>query len=339
MYLKYMDSFRGLAILSIVLPHCIFASFYTWSLDSVSFPLLKTLGAGSTSLFVFISGFLFQYLIQKYHYLKYLKTKFFYIILPYLIVSIPAIFRAIYLNAEPTFQAHNIGAQVALYYLTGMQLTAFWFMPTIILFYFISPVLYQIDKYHKLYWLLPIAILLSIWIPRDLSEIHNPLRSFVHYFAFYLFGMFVSHYHEQVLQWIKRYLYSLLTVFILLFSFEYAWRYLGLIHHGNGSDYTEMINTVRLFPEILLLVYVMKKQEVQLYPRLHLLASMSFGIYFVHSYVLLVSNALLPKLGVQLEANLVLFLLHYGLIIGLSMCVLGLIKRLFRTKSRFLVGY
>jgi len=90
-FLRYIHNFRAIAILLIVAGHCVLG--LTWG--NYKYPLFKNLFIiilmNGTVLFVFIAGFLFQHLSSNFSYQKYLLKKNKYVILPYIICSIPAI--------------------------------------------------------------------------------------------------------------------------------------------------------------------------------------------------------------------------------------------------------
>ena len=68
--LNYINVFRGLAILLIVAGHTMqFGTKGTW-INDTAFEILT----GGTALFIFISGFLFQHLSDKFEYKTYLKN-------------------------------------------------------------------------------------------------------------------------------------------------------------------------------------------------------------------------------------------------------------------------
>ena len=89
-YLKHIQYFRAFAIINIVFIH-------TWEFPSdcrhnASFYLLNTIRElvfhDSTIYFLFISGFLFQYLSPKFELLKYYKSKLHYVIFPYIFMTL-----------------------------------------------------------------------------------------------------------------------------------------------------------------------------------------------------------------------------------------------------------
>lgn len=95
-----------------------------------------------TAIFLLISGFLFQFLLPKYEFSSFMKKKITNVILPYIIVSIPAIL--IYLLGYKT--VHNwidiseLLSNSKLYaifyfYLTGGHLGPLWFIPVLTLIF------------------------------------------------------------------------------------------------------------------------------------------------------------------------------------------------------------
>lgn len=87
-----LENFRGVAIIFVMLSHI--SSFQ--SMGAASNYLFFFLG-DATAWFVFISGYLFYYLeVNKFKYFDYMQKKLKYVILPYLILSIPAILVGLY---------------------------------------------------------------------------------------------------------------------------------------------------------------------------------------------------------------------------------------------------
>ena len=111
-------------------------------------------------------GFLFQHLSHKYDMLNYWKKKFQTIILPYFVISIPAILLRLHNNYVPFtvsesahFEDWNVVLKIVYFYATGAHLLPFWYIPMIILFYCISSLLVILDKNGK--FLLAAASLLT----------------------------------------------------------------------------------------------------------------------------------------------------------------------------------
>ncbi|EPG2343022.1 TPA: acyltransferase family protein, partial [Klebsiella pneumoniae] len=97
--LNYIHSIRGIAAFFIVLIHCNIFMSKEGMLNAFFYHFLTEW----TAIFLLISGFLFQFLLPKYEFSSFMKKKITNVILPYIIVSIPAIL--IYLLGYKT--VHN----------------------------------------------------------------------------------------------------------------------------------------------------------------------------------------------------------------------------------------
>src|SRR5688500_9095908 len=96
-FLHYIHYFRGAAILLIVGLHACIS--LKWGDAVLQRKLALVLFNNGTVLFVFISGYLFYHLNKNhFDYVDYLKKKFLYVIIPYLVVSIPAIIDKFYFD-------------------------------------------------------------------------------------------------------------------------------------------------------------------------------------------------------------------------------------------------
>lgn len=330
-----------MAIVLIVSVHCIFLDFINWEIpDSFIATLLYYFLLLSSTLFVFIAGFLFQHLSNKYSFKHYIFSKLKFIILPYIIVSIPAIVKVIYLPFSDDIQLipdYPVFAQVLAYYVTGNHIGSFWFIPAITIFYILSPIFFALDKNRTIYWFLPLLFMVSVLIPREVSPyhtIHNPLQSFAHFFSVYIFGMFVSRYKEQVLQYSQRYLWVLVIIFTVFFSMEL---YYKLIFYNELVNYG--FNFFRWIALCLIITYLFFKYDHKIGKKLNPLAEMSFGIFFVHSYFLSFLQKTFSYLQISLSGNILIILCVSAFIISASMTFLWVMKKTFGNHSRLLVGY
>ena len=99
MFVAHVHNFRGLAISLIVAVHCL--SIFDWSASPGLERWLKILLLNATVFFLFIAGYLFQHLSARFHYPSYLQTKFRNVVLPYLVVSIPALILFTFVMQRP----------------------------------------------------------------------------------------------------------------------------------------------------------------------------------------------------------------------------------------------
>lgn len=330
-FLVYINNFRGFSILLIVAVHC---TYLIANSLPVSYTILESLLENSTMLFLFIGGFLFQYLINRYSYKSYLLKKFKYIIMPYLIMSVPAI---VMITLRPGWQGDNwlvtpsfmekpLYVRVILFYLTGAHLSPFWYLPMIAIFYLLFPVFRFIDSRPKLYWIIPVWLVVSLIVGRP-PQNDNPFRAFVYFMPVYLSGMFTSHYFSRVMSVARKYWAVLVLLFIVFTLLSF------LNHH---ISYLQKMATTYL----LLMFFYYKRPSVVFNNIFGVLATYSFGLYFIHKYVIYAILNLFYKFSMAhfFKNGLLPFFILIAIIVGFSVLLLFPVKVLFRDKSRMLVG-
>ena len=324
-FLSYIHNFRGIAIFYIVAGHCI--SAFDWQYAPFLGRIIRMLLGNGTVFFVFIAGYLFQYLSHKYKPKKYLFTKLTTVLLPYLLVSIPAIVYFVFFQQRetvwPGFYDNPHWLQVIYFYLTGLHLAPFWFIPMICLFYIISPVLYALDKHKVSYLLLPFLILLSCNYPRG-----DVLQSFVHFLSVYFFGMYLSHYRESI----NGFLIKATTIFLLTAI------YLSLLYFEYIFENIVYLNFIRKLILCCIFIGLLLVFDIK-YKPLELLAEWSFGIFFIHSYIITLFKLTEQKfLGHILIGNIPLFIFFVALIFSICLLIVGLLKKIFGNKTKYIIG-
>lgn len=336
-FLRYIHNFRGFAILTIVATHVI--AWLQWSDERIQKVTYILIGNG-TVYFVFIAGFLFQFLSSKYEYKSYLVKKLKYVLLPYLFTSIPAISLCIIgkIYSPPTwfserFSNLSIPGQVLFYLLTGAHLPPFWFIPMIAIFYIISPILIWVDKHPKVYWILPTLLMLTAVVPRAAHDA-NIIQSFVHFLSVYIMGMFCSHFREEIFSIMPKKYFWLLSGFVILTVLEIA-----------ITPRLSAINTLSKLILSVFIIYFLWLAEFRLPKRFHdvmgALAELSFGIYFLHGYFLIAYAGVAIQFRFDpfwTQASVLNFLLIFFLALGSSIISLLIVKRILGKDSRFVVG-
>jgi len=330
LFLGYIHSFRALAILFIVAGHVI--DFFIWPENKSEIErLLRIFISNGSVLFVFIAGYLFQHLMGKYRNKTYFLAKLKNVITPYFLVSMPAIAVFVFLISRDTvwegFYNNPQWLQVVYFYLTGLHLAPLWFIPMISLFYIIAPILVKADKQKYFYWILPITIIISCLVSRGL-----PFQNFIHFFSVYLLGMFCSHYKSQVNSVLSR--TSILWIFaILVFSFAIT-EYYFMAGTMTYINYLQKITMALFF--LGLFIRLGEKLEYKL---IHIIADTSFGVFFIHSYILTASKLSIENLlGSKIIGNIVLYGFVAVLILLMCVGIIYVMQRLLGKKSRYLVG-
>lgn len=294
--LNYINVFRGLAILLIIAGHTMQFGSAGSLVNKVSVEIFT----GGTALFIFISGFLFQHLSGKYEFKNYIKKKWTNVVMPYLFTAIPGIlfcflFPIRYGNA---FDGLNPFLQIPMMLTVGrVHNTPAWFIPMIILFFFSSYALLQLEKKGVLYKLLPVMFLFTIFFPRvdvDYNSVIGlsysakyfaylkyVLFGYLHFFSMYVFGMYLSANKDIIDK-----LYNFRWGFIILM---FAASYMNIFtQYRNGT-------VSKIFLTIIVLAYLKHYDgwfisHDKLNKALDFTAKYSFGLFFIHWYVFFIYN-------------------------------------------------
>lgn len=330
-FLGYIHNFRGLIILFVVAAHV----WLDWPEDSLTGLMLRILVENDSVMFIFIAGFLFQFLSKKYKYSDYLWKKTQNVIIPYFIISIPILIYRIHtkdyggviLAEYPNFDQYSVAAKAALYYFHGSHMIQLWFVPMVVIFYLLAPVFIKIDRNPRWYYLLIPFFILSVLVDRE--ALSDTPRMFVHYIFPYVFGMFASHYRKEFIAFSEKYWIPVLVAILITIT-------LNVIY---DKPYYEKFNFVLKVLFCSFFLFLMRKTEKFMPAWLAKIAELSFGIYFVHYYFILAIRMGYPKLfGHEVPPTFINWLTYAVLTIVLSIVTLRIVKRIFPKKSRLLVG-
>ena len=344
-FLNYIHSFRAIAILIIVGVHCL--DFLTWTEEKqTTRNFLDDIFANGSLVFVFIAGFLFQHLSPKFAYVAYLKKKISNVILPYALLSIPAIYYSGFYH-KPTTGEQSASfilkmRIIARYYLVGGAHVnyPYWFIPMIALFYLAAPVFMQFIKHPKLYFLLGILIPISILVHRPPWPHLNPVHNAIYFCSAYMLGMVCSQFKERVFNFINSHLPLFIGLYILSFSMYYIFAEHGLhtamsmFSHEHGYiDFPYIEKAIFSF----VLLVLLQKYSHFLPSIFKYIADISFSIYFFHIYVLICISHFIrgSLLG---YGNWFSWCVLFVLTIVSSCCITWFNKKILGKKSRFVIG-
>ena len=341
-FLNYINIFRGLAILLIIMGH----TMQFGENGSLVHLINCEIFCGGTALFIFISGFLFQHLSSKFEYKNYLSKKWTNVILPYLITSIPGILLCFCCPVayKNTFYGLSAYLQIPMHLTIGrVHNIPTWFIPMIVIFFIFSWLFLKLEKKNILYKTLPILFLITIFLQRGVAEYESligfdysykyfayvkyVLSGFVHFLALYVFGMFCSShkniipkfYEKRFLLWILMILCSVLDIYLTL---KYSY-----------SNYT----ISKTILTMLVLGYLQHYDEFILSHKktnktLDFIAKYSFGLFFVHWYWFFVYNQIfnLPNVMPIVQESYMLTLLlvsvRFFVVATLSLLSLFIVK-------------
>ncbi|MGM9993103.1 MAG: acyltransferase family protein [Candidatus Avigastranaerophilus sp.] len=332
-FLNYINVFRGLAILLIIMGHVM----QFGKPGSLAHIINCEITCGGTALFIFISGFLFHHLSGKFEYKNYLSKKWTNVILPYFITAIPGLFFCFYcpdLYKNP-FDGLNHFLQVPILLSIGrVHNVPTWFIPMIVLFFISSWLLLKLEKKGILYKLLPFMFLITLLFPRGemeydaimnlsyfdkyLSYANYVITGYIHFFSLYVFGMFCSSRKEIIDKFYeKRFLLFILMIAAAALNVYTSYK-------GIYASYT----LSKTFLIMLLLGYLKHYDEFILShsktnKTLDFIAKYSFGLFFIHWYWLFIYDQLLNLPGVvPIDASN--YMTVFGIVIIRFIAVTGL---------------
>lgn len=328
MSLQYLNNFRGIAILLIVFGHAVSALPEP---HSAFLTALMPLFSNGTLLFVLVAGQFFVVLSENYSYKNFLKNKLMLVVLPYLILSLPA--ALIYLlglkNSHEWMDMqwfHSLNPVIAYGYLliTGAHLGPLWFVPMILLYYLASPVWLFFLRKNLLLPMFGLSLVLAILLGRSLDN-SNSLQSALYFLPAYLLGMYLGKHSALINSSIPyaAWIFGICITILLLFGqsefFDSRWDLL-----------------IKLVMTSCLIAICMDKLNYKI-KWLDLFARLSFYLFFVHGYVIgafriYLQHSELDDMGIGVAVGI--------FITTLILCLMAYVvfKWLFQNNSKYILG-
>jgi len=348
MYLNSISTYRGIAILLIVSAHCY--SISGIHIDTTLEKVFANLIAGSTIHFIFISGFLFHHIFYQ----KLKTDNFFYgkvkrLLIPYTILSILPII--IKIQSEPEFWNDylpvNGGGIVPdyiisgfLYYITGAHLVAYWYIPFALCLFLMYPIhikFIEIKPRNQLI-ILGVCYMIAILIHRPVNNLAI-LQSVMYFTPAYLLGILCSIN--------KTFIYAKLKGKEFLFLAAALFLAIVQAFLGRHNNYQKLpfvydgIDLILLQKSLLCIFFMvfLYRYERSRNRFIFLLASTSFGIYFIHAYVLYTLTLLKSEFEYKISYNWPAYFLIWSIIVISSMLLALLMKKIFPKYAIYITGY
>lgn len=299
--------------------------------------LLSTQGANFTPnfneaniAFTFAAGFLFQRLSINEPFPSFLLRRSRNVLVPYFLISIPAIL--IYTVAGKTHPNVDL-SQIPEWFLpaylllTGLQMGPLWFIPMIFIVYLFTPVIRYVDKagwYYALAIPLTFALALTLFPRPEFSAF--PPQAAVHYLPIFLIGMVCSHFNNVMSAWSRK-LWVWGPALVLFIGLTY----LSARWSSEAQFPTKTFMLVCMF-------IVTSRAETIRFKVIDILASSSFGIFFLHGYIV-AALRVLENRGLFVFRGSGLNLILFTALVCLGCIgVIWVTKWLFGHRSRYLVG-
>ncbi len=347
-FLNYIHYFRGLAILFIVGLHACVTLL--WEDRVIQRKALIILFNNGTVLFVFIAGFLFYHLNKdRFSYGDYLKKKFMYVILPYLVVSVPAILDKFLFDKlgehwwiNHAFIDMSIPEKIGYMLVTGRHMGVFWFIPMITIIYFAAPLILRFAKTQAFLYIVPVLTFLGLFTFR-FGYYANIALSLEYFLPVYFFGIWTYRIKEFLFERAKMFLLILGSLFLLLTIFEF----LEILPFSETIGLRDVQYTIYRFNwnklkmhifAIMALLFFYHWPERK-FPVLKLMGNYSFGIYYVHLYVIQVFRLLDLKGYFRISPpNIFTFTLYFIAVVLITVGLVKLVRLVFKDRSRYFIG-
>jgi len=336
------DYFRAISIILIIIGH----SYGGWSRDTLLEISIENLITGTTALFVFISGFFFHNIFRKkYNYKSFMMKKTKNVLVPYLLLT--TIYILIYFSIRQEvpfpFELHENSYLDNIYslfadYAAGRHLTAYWYIPFIMLIFLCSPLFRYLMHLNSAYLiaLTSVLFLVSMYVQRPLLAL-NPLHSVVYFIPFYLFGIIYSMHKNSVDHWISN---KTIVLGLSVLCLTIGMSYLG--QAGNAEKVYPWVWAgfdLMVIQKVLLILFALSwlnKYEAVEIPWLGFIASISFALFFIHPWVL----SIISMTGFEKNFDSLGWVFLKATLVTLVSIGLGLtVKFIFKNNSRFIVGY
>ncbi|HHC6612671.1 TPA: acyltransferase [Vibrio parahaemolyticus] len=359
MFLKSISNFRGLAIIAIVAGHMYDTGF---SSGDVVSSVIRNVITGGTALFVFISGFMFHYVFfSRYEYKKFMVNKVKNVGVPYFLLS-SLIIGLYYIFSKDYFMPIDKATSdmyingiifkpddsniltILKYYITGASLTAYWYIPFVLLLFSTAPLhikFINLRLKHQIS-ITVILSLLAIFIHRPVNTI-NPIHSLIYYTPVYLVGILFSMYSFEIKKYLNNKIGLLVFCVISVSLLEYLSGHQGNYHKpffeyaGIDLQYIQ-----KMF--LIFLVYILLEKYNFESKTLDIISNTSFAIFFIHPWLLVILWKVYLFLGIDpvLESNnLVLYFFSVTWVLLLSVFIALVIKKIFKGSkhTRYVMGY
>lgn len=347
--LAIFDYFRGISILMIVASH----SYDSWEIDTFGERTIVNLISGGTSLFVFISGFFFHHIFYpNFNYYNFCKKKWIQVFIPYFILSTIGIIYFIIISKKLPFEKeldlNNTGLiidylNIYLTYLyTGRILTAYWYIPFITIIFALSPIFIRyINTTIKLqFFIFLLFLIISITVQRPLGNI-SPIHSLFYFTSVYLLGINASIHIDRIKLFLegKLILFFILTIMLAILQ--------AYLFDGYGSVHKELIFSFEGFDTTIIqkiamigfFLGLLIKFEYYNISWLKSLATMSFGIFFIHPWIGLIYGKFIPISITGNNQAFSEFVFRFLFVLVLSILIVNIFKWLLGKRSGYITGW
>lgn len=239
-YLDYLQSFRGFAVMNVVLLHATvifyFGSNNDYQMHNI-IPLVNdVLFHGSTMYFTILSGILFSAVFKQQGYKKFYTNKFFRLVIPYILFSIGLTFLKNVYYHPFDIDVTGFFTMLPLDLLCGKSNFALWYIPIFIIICLLTPLLdYLLHENSLTKAIFFLFILAPLYFSRIRIVDTDYIRyeTLMYFIGPYAVGMYCGLNPEGTIQWIKKNVMLVLSIILLATTILFYIKYNQLSLPGN----------------------------------------------------------------------------------------------------------
>ncbi len=340
-FLHSINHFRGVAILFVLLVH--YSPLASWSGELPYHErVIKSLIGNGTIFFAWITGYLFEHVyVGRFEYLSFMKKKLEVILLPFLCMSlIPGL---IILLGHPDWVGYSVAQGLPLwqelleFFWYGRAFYPYWYIPMILVFYAISPWVVRMMRSSRLPLYTALLFVPALLLHRPINN-QGVLQALLYFLPVFLFGATCSVHQKRILPLLKRFTLPLFLVALGLALFQAAFYEQPGTQHKVWNEWGGLdISMIQKCILCLAVWGLLDHAEDKEFPLLVTLAKYSFGIYFLHPYVI---YGLTAGISLWIPERQGLFWAMGSVVVisSLSLLLSMLLKRLCGKQSRRILG-
>lgn len=348
-FIGHLHAFRGFAIVTIVAAHSwsvflSFDGFSTMPSEQLLYSLVETLFHGSTLYFALISGLLFSHVLRSRGWAAFYRSKALNVLSPYVVVCLffAVVFWPFYVEwARTAGESTNFLVVFPLALLRGQVQPQFWYIPVLLGLFALTPLFDALVRRRRGAWVATLIVAVPLLVSRTNLPMLLSGQSLVYFAGAYVAGMLAGEYYDRAQALIAGLLLPLwvatigcsLVIFLL---------YLNEYEPTGLTSITESLFYVQKLSVAALVLHYFAVAEPRLPRWLHVFGNYAFAIYFLHFFFIMVTGQAIFHLGAKGHVS-ALTAIGSGLVMMLFACGMSLfvswgLKKLFRGKSRMLIG-
>ncbi|MDX2128891.1 MAG: acyltransferase [Chloroherpetonaceae bacterium] len=342
-----IDGIRAIAVIMVVVTHCIGGK----NAENIFEMTILRLISGGSSIFLFVSGFLFQKGSEsEFNFLTFLTKRAKTILIPYAVLT--GVFLSLYFIFEklPPYVRHfteekanySLFEWIELYFnylWTGRIAIPYWFIPTIFIFFLLSPLFIRFSRI-DLKWQISILVILFIVSGFSQKSFDNisPIHSSITFSVFYLMGILAAKYEMKILNMPKK---ALIYFGISATLLSFIQVNLFQTHLNLHKESFLTLNGFDLFylkeGFIIIFLWVLfTKWVTKVSAPLKFISERSLPIFFLHQWVIMILEKAVGYESLAISNNtfiLIVFTFAY------SFLFVEIAKAYFPSRSKLLFGY